>query len=319
MCPACHHVVPLVDGEHGQSHCGNSNCKASVQKCTNYEEHKVCNRLVLVEDSIGQRYCDYCALTEVIPDLSVAGNLEKWRKLEAAKQRVLFMLDRISMPFRGTAHADDPQLAFRFEADTVEPVLTGHNNGCITINIREADSVERERSRVEFHEPQRTLVGHFRHELGHFFWDRLIRANREGDFRSVFGDERNPDYSTALQRYYQNGPPANWQENFISAYAAMHPWEDFAETFSAYLVMISIVDTARHFDATHSEIRNFDSIVENYGQIGLIANEFNREMGLLDLVPHVFVPPVIEKLRFIHELRGEAQTAQPDQSAAVTC
>ncbi len=305
MCPVCDRVVPLSEEVDDIFRCGNPDCGVRVTRCFNGRRNDFCSRLVQSAGGEQGILCDYCQLTTVIPDLSVAGNYEMWQRLEQAKQRVLYMLDQIGLEFRSTDKTSEPKLSFEFKGDGEKHVSTGHNNGCITINIREADSVERERSRVELREPQRSLVGHFRHELGHFFWDRLVKRVREEAFRRLFGDERAPTYQEASTNYYQNGPAMNWADSFISAYATMHPWEDFAETFSAYLDMVSVVDTANHFGVTSGDLEDFNAMLKSYSRVGLIANEFNRDMGLLDLVPQIFVAPVVEKLRFVHQLRKE--------------
>ncbi len=302
MCPACSRVVPLSEEGDELYGCGNPDCGAKVAICLNGVQNSFCNRLVPANGETRSELCDYCSLTTMIPDLTVEGNYEKWHRLEQAKQRVLYMLDQIGLDYRPIEGTIKPALTFEFKADGEEPVSTGYEQGCITINIREADSVEREKTRVEFQEPQRTLVGHIRHELGHYFWERLVKGEREDAFRALFGDERSPTYQEALTNYYQNGPQMNWATNFISAYASMHPWEDFAETFAAYLDMVSVVDTANHFGVTSGKLVDLEGMLKNYRRVGLIANEFNRDMGLLDLVPEVFVQPVVEKIEFVHQL-----------------
>jgi hypothetical protein len=245
--------------------------------------------------------CHFCRLTTVLPDLTVQGNLEKWIELEAAKRRVLYLVRLLGFPL--VAQAGELPLVFEFKADTAQPTTTGHSSGVITINIREADPIEREKARVQFGEPKRTLVGHIRHELGHYYWERLIKNRSDEGFRSLFGDERDCDYGSALQTYYSNGPSANWEGSCVSAYASMHPWEDFAETFCAYLDMQSVLCTARYFGVINESSPDFDSMLKAYQRIGIIANELNRDMGLLDLVPVVFTPQVAKKLAFIDSLR----------------
>lgn len=187
-------------------------------------------------------------------------------------------------------------------------MATGHCQGRITINIQEADDDERERLRVQLGESQRTLIGHFRHEIGHYYWEVLVRGHAEAGFKATFGDHEQPTYNEALERHYQSGPPADWQERFISAYASMHPWEDFAETFAAYLDMVCILDSAVHqgLGAARSEQSSLDTMLIDYQQIGMAMNEMNRSVGLVDLVPEVFVQPVVAKLRFIHEVVNRA-------------
>lgn len=306
MCPHCRRVVPLAIDKDGTLRCGHEDCGTALRKCANDEGEQICNRCLSAEVEPTETLCEYCRLTTVIPDLSVKGNRAKWRSLEQAKHRVLYIVDLIGLPFRPVPQASAPVLSFQFVADGEEGAPTGHENGCITINIREADEVEREKTRLTFGEPQRTLVGHFRHELGHYFWDRLISGQQDEPCRKLFGDERDPSYADALKSYHATGPRANWQESFISAYATMHPWEDFAETFGAYLDMISVLDTANHFNVAPCKLDDIDGMIENYQKVGTIANEFNRDMGLIDLVPEVFVQPVIKKLRFIHSLRRAA-------------
>jgi len=303
MCPSCQNVAAMEPAGDGAWTC--QSCNALLKFCSNYVEHSACNRGVPVEDE--EPLCRYCRLNEIIPDLSIDGNLLKWQRLETAKHRVLYDVDRIGFPIVIEEDGERPHLRFEFKAAVTEPVSTGHASGLITIDIAEADSVQREQTRVEFGEPQRTLVGHFRHELGHYYWELLVEPYRLEEFRKLFGNEQNPTYAEAQQQYYEDGAGENWHEYFISEYATMHPWEDFAETFAAYLDMIAIVETARHFDRTKvtADGDDFDKMRRAYFDIGIIANEFNRDMGLLDLVPEVYTDPVVEKLRFVHSLCQE--------------
>ncbi|MEQ9210209.1 MAG: putative zinc-binding metallopeptidase, partial [Pseudomonadales bacterium] len=173
----------------------------------------------------------------------MAGNKEKWQRIEIAKRRLLYTLNRLGLPYGSRSEGFEVPLSFDFKADTrkkrmlwlnmgkQEQVYTGHADGKVTLNIREADDVEREKTRISFGEAQRTVIGHFRHEIGHYFWDVLVKGKCEPECVAVFGDHNNPDYGTALEQYYENGPLPGWQTSHISAYATMHPWEDFAECF----------------------------------------------------------------------------------------
>ena len=305
LCPNCRTVSPMFRQKPDGLKCGHKTCGAMVHRCANFAEIG-CNRMVICGDGPHGLICDYCALTAIIPDLSVEGNRDKWKVLERAKRRVLYILDLLGLPFRADVGHQIPSVSFEFKADADVPVHTGHENGVITINLREADDVEREIARVSFNEPQRTLVGHFRHELGHYFWDRLVQGHREQECREIFGDDRNPSYSDAMTTYYETGPLPTWRENFISAYATMHPWEDFAETFGAYLDMVTILDTGHHYGLVECDFRDVDSMVATYQQLGIVANELNRDMGLVDLVPEVFVAPIIQKMKFLHTLASAA-------------
>src|SRR5215217_8374908 len=220
-----------------------------VRYCAN-AEYKACNWLLPAGDA--GTYCTACRHTRVVPNLTEGQNLNRWRRMESAKRRLFYTLLKLGLPL--TARPQDPQgLAFDFLADPAEgspngpSILTGHDNGLITINIAEADDAERERRRHSMGEPYRTLLGHFRHEIGHYFWNVLVRNDPSLEqFRLVFGDERQ-DYADALRRHYTQGPPGDWQDRFVTAYASAHPWEDFAETWAHYLHIVDTLETANAF------------------------------------------------------------------------
>ncbi len=253
----------------------------------------------------------------MVPDASDPATLEKWRRLEIAKRRLLYTLFVLGLPVEPVKE-DDPGLAFSFMADQPdEPVTTGHADGLVTINISEADDAYRERMREEMGEAYRTLLGHVRHEVGHYYWDRLIRESMWLEpFRQAFGDER-ADYSEAMQRHYEQGPPDNWQESYVSAYATMHPWEDWAEAFAHYLHMTDTLDTAASYglslepdaadmpsevEAPSIESDSFDELIAAWVPLTVALNSFNRSMGLADLYPFVLSEPAIERLRFVHQV-----------------
>ena len=291
--------------------------------CANEREHQVCNWLVPVEDP--EPLCTACRLNNTIPDLSAPGNRERWHKLERAKRRVIYTLLHLRLPMAGVPSEGRPALTFNFLGETPgePPVLTGHSRGSITVSIAEADDVERERRRVHLNEPLRTLLGHLRHEVAHYYWDRLIAGNAHlGNFRELFGDETR-DYTSALQQYYQNGAPADWHLSFVTAYASAHPWEDWAETWAHYLHMMDSLETAasvgmvlrpKHPDAKSLTSNpkslqdptraGFETILENWVPLTCAINELNRGMGQPDLYPFVLSTRAIEKLRFVHEVTG---------------
>lgn len=304
MCPACRAITPTEELAGGKLRCAIPTCHAELILCENNLKHKVCNRSLLASDQ-EDVLCEFCRLNQVIPDLTVDGNLARWGRLEAAKHRVLYGVRSLGFPIIGPNDPGTPELTFDFKADGKEPVHTGHADGCITINIKEADSIEREKRRVEFGEAQRTLVGHFRHELGHYYWDMLVKPSRLEAFRELFGHEQEPTYADAMTRYYEQGPADGWEASFISGYATMHPWEDFAETFAAYLDMGAVLSTIMTFRSEEEIPSDFNQMLNAYRPVGIVANELNRDLGLLDLVPEVFTDPVIKKLRFVHELRPQ--------------
>lgn len=319
FCPVCSLLVPLTPLDVGRYRCGNTECGATLAKCANYSDYSVCNRCVPVgaDGDITPSYCDCCRYNQTIPDLTVDGNWKKWYRLEAAKRRLFYDLELLRLPHGTAADGFVPSLSFDFKADVIpsndfwrtmgtgERVYTGHANGKITINIREADEVERERLRVDMGEAHRTLIGHFRHEIGHYYWDVLVKGQREPDFIAAFGDPEKPDYATAMDAYYRNGPSPDWPERYISAYASMHPWEDWAETFAMYLDMVSALETAAQIgflSGAGHDVRDMERMVSSYQRLGIGLNEMSRTMGLLDMVPEVMVPPVIDKMRLVHEV-----------------
>ena len=301
----------------------------AVRLCAN-ARYDACNWLVPADDQ--SAYCRACRLNRVIPDLSVPGNLVLWQRLEAAKHRLVYGLLRLGLPL-GQGF-DRPDLGPRFEfiassgaAFQEGPtVVTGHSNGVITIDIAEADDVERERHRRDLLESYRTLLGHFRHEIGHYYWDRLVSFGvwHEG-FRDLFGDERT-DYATALQAHYAAGPRLGWQETHISGYASAHPWEDFAETWAHYLHIVDTLDTAAAFGLqvrasvgqsprVEAEVtldpyleQDFDLLMAGWPSLTYAVNSLNHSMGQPDLYPFVLSPTVQGKLRFVHGLIQWART-----------
>jgi hypothetical protein len=275
---------------------------------------------VPVEDQ--NPFCAACRLNQIVPDLSIPENLARWHKLELAKRRVIFTLLSLRLPIESDTSENRPSLRFRFLGDSPgsPPVLTGHEGGLITINIAEADDVERERRRVHLNEPYRTLLGHLRHEVAHYYWVRLIAdSGWVPRFRELFGDETR-DYGAALQTYYQKGPPPDWQTHFVSAYASAHPSEDWAETGAHYLHIRDTLETAaasgltlqiENSAATKADSaskntaeakRSFDRLLENWLPLTCVLNNLNRGMGLPDLYPFVLTGPAIKKLSFVHEV-----------------
>jgi hypothetical protein len=298
--------------------------------CANYDQVSVCNWVVPADDS--GAFCGSCRLNRVIPDLSSERNRVAWFRLEVAKRRLLYTLLGLWLPIEPKVAAADSGLAFEFLEDSsdgdAKRVLTGHDNGLITINIAEADDVHREKERALQKEPYRTVLGHFRHEIGHYFWDRLISSGPKLDaFRELFGDER-ADYQKALERHYGQGPPARWEQDFISAYATMHPWEDWAESWAHYLHMVDALETAGAAglalrpkrsdeprmqpppDPLNPHSRDFDAMIESWLSLTYVLNNLSRGLGLPDSYPFILSAPAIRKLRFIHTTIDEYRGAR---------
>lgn len=280
----------------------------------------VCNWLVADDGS--EPFCLSCRHNRTIPNLAEPRNQERWRRLESAKHRLIYTLLALKLPL--TVRPDDPEgLVFDLlgqDGPNAPPVLTGHDHGLVTVNLLEADDEEREKRRNDMGETYRTLLGHVRHEVGHWYWDKLVRdADRLQAFRDLFGDERD-DYAAALQRHYANGAAPDWQMHYVSPYASAHPWEDFAETFAHYLHIVDTLETASAFGlAVRPNIReadeltaemNFDphrsrnvaQLIEAWLPLSFAVNSLNRSMGQPDLYPFVLSPAAIEKVGFIHEM-----------------
>jgi hypothetical protein len=294
---------------------------AKYRLCENYAKHNVCNWAVPANDP--NPLCTSCRLTHVIPDLGKPGNKEAWYKLEVAKRRLVYSLLRLGCPLKSKAEDAERGLAFEFLADPGTPgsprVHTGHANGVITLNVAEADDAVREKRRVDLREPYRTLLGHFRHEVGHYYWERLVEGSpRAGRFRELFGDERK-DYGQALNEHYQSGAPADWQQRFVSAYATAHPWEDWAESWAHYLHMTDTLEIAaacglslrpqRSDEPTlqHPAVPSgdgaepFDKVMVDWFSLTYVLNNLSRSLGQPDAYPFVLSAPAIEKLRFVHQ------------------
>lgn len=287
-------------------------------KCSNNVEHGVCNWLVPQGDP--QALCLACRLNNVIPDLSEPENRVRWAECERAKRRLVYSLNKLGLPLLTKAEDPERGLAFDIKADVGEArVLTGHAEGLITLNLSEADVVSREQARVKLNERYRTLLGHFRHEVGHYYWERLIRdggGDRLPACRRLFGDET-ADYGQALQAHYAKSPEPGWEESYISHYAAAHPWEDWAETFAHYLHLVDTLETAHHFGFTSelpkrqsvSKTSDFDMLMSEWLEVTIALNALNRSMGLPDAYPFAITPRVREKLAFVHAVVRESRKA----------
>jgi len=297
-----------------------NNKKPQFKFCKNHE-FDVCNWLVPADSPNG--YCRACELNHIVPNLANPEHVRQWGLIETAKHRLIYSLIQMKLPLVSKLQDAEKGLSFDFlsEEDAVQKVLTGHENGLITLNVNEADDEKRELSRKQMNEPYRTLLGHFRHEVGHYYWDRLIDNSQFIDeYRHIFGDERE-DYGQALQRHYAQGVPPDWNLNFISEYATTHPWEDWAETWAHYLHIMDTLETADAFgmsvaprianksDHVNAMVKvnpyqqeNFQQLLDTWLPITFAMNSMNRSMGNHDLYPFVIPPKVVEKLSFIHKV-----------------
>lgn len=269
-------------------------------------------------------YCLSCSLTRVIPTTQNPHNVSRWKRVEEAKRRLIYDLRRLRLPI---AFADGFRLVFEILSDEHGPIMTGHESGLITLNLVEADDVQREIRRVSFREPYRTLLGHFRHEIGHFYWNALIlEAGFQAPFRLVFGDETE-NYQAALAAYYARQDRSDDPASHISMYATSHPWEDWAETFAHFLHIVSTLESlaelpllldarALHtLDDPYLE-SDFDALMELWTPLALTINRLNRSLGLADAYPFDISPAVKGKLRLVH-MAITSFRGRPEGSATV--
>ena len=323
---------------------------AQSQRCENGINYGICNWVVPRGGS--ETLCASCLLNRTIPDLSVIANRQAWHKIEVAKRRILYTLARLGLtPVNKIA---DPVngLAFDFLRPTpsAPQVLTGHEDGVITLNVEEAEDLEREKRRELLGESYRTLIGHFRHEIAHYYWDRFFQNRAQDDlimqaFREVFGDERE-DYATALQRHYNEGPVASAPGTFITAYASAHPWEDWAETWAHYLHMIDGIETSRSFGLNSEAVpipftpfpkesvtlpsqltwpagekEEFLELLHSWAKLAPAINEVVASLGHPTFYPFVFSESIIRKFFFVHHMvrffgKNPAEAVQPPVNAA---
>ena len=297
---------------------------ARYRLCQNYSTFAVCNWAIPEHDP--NVFCPACRLNELIPDLSEPTAIDSWRGLEVAKRRLVYTLLSLGLPLESREEQPVTGLAFAFKQDgpNGERVLTGHCDGLVTINIAEADPSSREQARMRLGERSRTLLGHFRHESGHYYWDRLLKGTDQiENFRAEFGNEEE-DYDEAVKRHYAT-PHADWYVAFVSAYATMHPWEDWAETWAHYLHMVDTLETAQSYGlalrprpiggATSETVTtrgvhfdDFDDLIAAWVPLTVALNSLNRSMGFPDVYPFVLTDRVLSKLRFVHQVIRLAAT-----------
>ncbi len=308
---------------------------ARYRRCSNLDSAAACNWLIEQGDADAGAppLCRCCRLTRTLPDLAQPDAALWWQRIEQAKRRLVSTLIALRVPVRSRVAEDREQgLVFDLLRDPPggPPVVTGHADGVITLNVQEADDVWREQRRTELAEPYRTLLGHLRHETGHYYWQRLVAGTRWHEpWRHLFGDERR-DYAAALQAHYRDGAPADWGERHVSAYASSHPWEDWAETWAHYLHLQDTLDTARSFglDGEHVQL-HYDRFgpaalgdidvdaqslaflrrINGWMELTGVLNELSRCMGVADFYPYVLSAAAVRKLHLVDRI---VTAAAPD-------
>jgi hypothetical protein len=291
-------------------------------RCGNHELGAGCNWLVELDSE--DPLCGACTLNRTIPDLSVPENVEKWSRVELAKRRLIYGMNALGLRVANMVRDPEHGVAFDFLAPGADTaVMTGHADGVITLNLSEADPVTREQVRASLNERYRTLLGHFRHEIGHRYFQLLLADGSDElrRFRELFGDETT-DYAAALEKHYAEGPNEGWPDAYISAYATAHPYEDWAEVWAHYLHICDALETAAEngFAAargSEARVGHFDSLLAAWLELTVGFNELNRSLGHEDAYPFTITPPVRDKLAFIHDLiHPRAEQRRSDRAGA---
>jgi hypothetical protein len=297
--------------------------------CANRDSPAACNWMTDAANT--SSYCIACRLNRTIPNLDDPDNVRYWTKIEIAKRRLVSQLLAFGLPVRSKLE-EDPERGLMFDILRSPPdgprVMTGHASGLITINAEEADDAQREQIKYALREPYRALVGHFRHEVGHYYWDRLVwNTQWLAPFRQLFGDER-ASYAEGLKRNYEQGPPADWASSYVSSYATSHPWEDWAETWAHYMHVVDSLGTAMGFgldaadlqcdiqpftrDALYApddpQAERLLTLLNAWIEIVTVLNKMARSLGQPDFYPFVMCKPVAAKLHFIHMVIADART-----------
>jgi hypothetical protein len=314
------------------------------RRCSNLDTAAGCNWLVADDDAhadalgTAQPLCRCCRLTRTLPDLSLENSELWWHRIETAKRRLVSSLVGLKLPV--ASKAEDPARGLAFDLLRAMPgglpVVTGHAEGVITLDVEEADDAWREQRRAVLMEPYRTLLGHLRHETGHYYWQRLVEHSHWlGPWRALFGDERR-DYLAALNKHYEQGPAPQWGQRYVSAYASCHPWEDWAETWAHYLHMVDTLDTARSFGLDGERVQldyerfgsdavagsgdpkagEFLQLLNSWMELAGVLNELSRSMGVPDFYPFVLSRTAVRKLHLVHRIITTASQldAQPAQA-----
>ena len=297
------------------------------QLCANGRLHQACNWLTSPGSTSG--FCVSCELNRTIPNLSDSRNLSLWQHVQREKNHLVYSLLSFGLPIVSQKLAPDTGLAFDCldaRAKKDGDVVTGHARGVITLDIDEADDAIRERVRQQMGEPYRTLLGHFRHESAHYYWDRLVKDSPWiSEFRELFGNE-SVDYSTSLKAHYANGAPADWNNRYISSYASSHPWEDWAESWAHYFHIVDALETARQLGlaldpqtgrtASLDTVADFhpyadtriDILIDRWLPVSLALNMLNRSLGQQDAYPFVLNKDVQRKLGLVNRIISSYRT-----------
>ncbi|MFP5486675.1 MAG: putative zinc-binding metallopeptidase, partial [Acidimicrobiia bacterium] len=259
----------------------------------------------------GETWCRSCRLTRGRPDVDRPDAIEAWMLAEHAKRRLVHQLDELALPIEIVSEARPQGLVFDLVFLPGEGGITGHLDGVVTLDLAETDDLHRDRLRHRLGEPFRTVIGHLRHEIGHFYWDRLVGQSDDlKHFRRLFGDER-VDYAESVDRYYAHAGAAWDRTRFVTGYAAAHPLEDWAETFAHYLHILDAVDTAVAHDLVPDDSATIlvtdavgtlelVDILSAWRPINSAVNAIAETLGVPAVYPFDPADAVVDKLAFVH-------------------
>jgi hypothetical protein len=275
----------------------------------------------LVAEDVGAARCLSCRLNRQRPDASDTMALEKLSDASRVMRRLIVQLAELGLPVDPFYEREGGVAFDLLSSDSGQGRVTiGHANGVITIDLIETLDDYREALRIRLGEPYRTMLGHFRHEVGHYYqWILVEQTGWIDECRELFGDER-ASYSEAIDRHYREGAPEGWDASYISEYATMHPWEDFAECFAHYLHITDSLTTAAAgglvlqadrldglIDADVAPRRSYQDastseMLGDWQWLSLLLNRINHAMGRSDLYPFTITEPVRTKLDFVHRV-----------------
>jgi hypothetical protein len=265
----------------------------------------------LVPASSDTEWCRSCRLTRGRPDDARPVAIEAWMVAEAAKRRLLYQLDELSLPVEIRSEGAPDGLVFDLVHLPGEGGITGHLDGIVTLDLAETDDRHRDDLRRQLGEPFRTVIGHLRHEIGHHYWGRLVgQTDHLASFRRLFGDERR-DYRSAVEQHYAGKTEAWDHTRFVTAYAMSHPLEDWAETFAHYLHIIDATDTAIAYHLVHNDRvggvvadpsrAGFDAMLDAWRPINAAVNAIAESLGAPAVYPFEPEGVVVDKLAFVHQ------------------
>jgi hypothetical protein len=160
VCPDCAATLgydPAIDrfrhlADEGTTWKDRNDDPADLVVCANNNDFGICNWLTTRDAPGGM--CRACRHNRTIPDLADPAVPALWGKVEEAKRRLFHTLIRLGLPLETKAEETPTAqgLAFDFLYDPAavqggaKKIVTGHDEGLITLDVAEADDAHRERA-----------------------------------------------------------------------------------------------------------------------------------------------------------------------------